>query len=198
LYWKRTLKRLDLSARSVVAVINPGSCFAGTLAEIVLAADRSFMLDGVFEDEPNGAPAVLQLGGANDGWYPMANGLSRLESRFYGRPDELAAARTHLGKQLLAADAYDAGLVTFTPDELDFEDEVRLTLDERASFSPDALTAMEANLRFVGPETMETKIFGRLSAWQNWVFQRPNATGPHGALQRYGSGSRPEYDKRRV
>jgi benzoyl-CoA-dihydrodiol lyase len=197
LLWGRTLGRLDLSARTLVALVEPGSCFAGTLAELLLAADRSFMLDGAWSDDDRRAPAV-QLTGANDGWYPMANGLSRLATRFWGRDDRLDAARAQLGKELLAPEAAEAGLVTFAPDDIDWDDEVRLTLEERNSFSPDALTGMEANLRFAGPETMETKIFARLSAWQNWIFQRPNAVGPAGALRRFGTGSRPDYDRARV
>jgi benzoyl-CoA-dihydrodiol lyase len=197
LYWARTLKRLDLSARTLVALIEPGSCFAGTLAELALASDRTFMLDGVAPDDDR-PPATLQLTEVNDGWYPMANGLTRLASRSWGRPDALATALALLGKELLAADAADAGLVTFAPDDIDWDDEVRVCLEERSSFSPDALTAMEANLRFVGPETMESKIFARLTAWQNWIFQRPNAVGPEGALRRYGTGSRPAYDRNRT
>jgi benzoyl-CoA-dihydrodiol lyase len=197
LAWGRTLKRLDLSARTLVALVEPGSCSVGTLAELVLAADRSFMLDGTRPDDDRPATFV-HLTEANTGWYPMANGLSRLASRYWGRPDELAEATGLVGKDLLAADAADAGLVTFAPDDIDWDDEVRLTLEERASFSPDALTGLEANLRFVGPETMESKIFARLTAWQNWIFQRPNAVGPVGALQRYGTGSRPEYDRNRT
>jgi len=196
LNWTRTLKRLDLSARTLVTLVEPGSCFAGVLAELVLAADRSFMLDGSPDDDRLGA--TLRLTEANDGWFPMANGLSRLATRFWGRDDALAAARAQIGKDLLAVDADDAGLVTFTPDELDWDDEIRLTLEERNSFSPDALTGLEANIRFAGPETMETKIFARLTAWQNWIFQRPNAVGPEGALRRYGSGSRPTFDRSRV
>jgi len=197
LHWGRTLKRLDVSARTLVALVEPGSCFAGLLAELALAADRSFMLDG---DDPDGAfpPAALRLTGANDGWVPMANGLSRLATRFWGRDGALDAARSEIGKDLLAGDAAAAGLVTFTPDDLDWDDEVRLALEERASFSPDALTGMEANLRFPGPETLETKIFARLSAWQNWIFQRPNAVGPDGALRRFGTGSRPTYARDRT
>ena len=190
LFWKRTLKRLDMSARTLIALVTPGSCFAGTLAELALAADRTLMLDG---DE-----TVLQLTAANDGWYPMANGLSRLATRFWGRDDDLARARALFGKELSAAEAFDAGLVTSAPDDLDWDDEVRILLEERASFSPDALTGMEANLRFPGPETMETKIFARLTAWQNWIFQRPNAVGTDGALQRYGTGLRPTFDRKRV
>jgi benzoyl-CoA-dihydrodiol lyase len=216
LFWRRTLKRLDLSARTLVALVTPGSCFAGTLAELVLAADRSFMLEGTFEDAADDLPAAeLVLTDANcperltpslsgehppspDGWYAMSNGLTRLQSRFWGRDDAVEAARASLGKHLLAEEAAGLGLVTFTPDDIDWEDEIRLCLEERASFSPDALTGMEANYRFVGPETLETKIFGRLTAWQNWIFQRPNASGPDGALRRYGSGSRPSYDRKRV
>ncbi len=216
LYWQRTLKRLDLSARTLITLLRPGSCFAGTLAELVLAADRSFMLDGTFEDaEDDLPPAEVVLTDANGserltppgsgghppapgGWYLMSNGLTRLQSRFYGRDEQLEAVRSALGKHLVADEASKLGLVTFTPDDIDWEDEIRLTLEERASFSPDALTGLEANYRFVGPETMETKIFGRLTAWQNWIFQRPNASGPDGALRRYGTGSRPSYDRKRV
>jgi benzoyl-CoA-dihydrodiol lyase len=197
LYWSRTLKRLDHSARTLVTLIEPGSCFAGLLTELALAADRSFMLEGTRPGHDLPA-AQLRLTAANDGWFPMSNGLSRLASRFWGDAAALDAARAQIGKQLLAAEAADAGLVTFAPDEIDWDDEVRLTLEERAAFSPDALTGMEANLRFAGPETMETKVFGRLSAWQNWIFQRPNAVGREGALRRFGTGSRPSYDRERT
>jgi benzoyl-CoA-dihydrodiol lyase len=190
LLWGRTLKRLDHSARTLVALITPESCFVGTLAELALAADRTLLLD-------DGETSLL-LTRANDGWYPMANGLSRLATRFWGRDDELARARSLLGKDLTGTDALEAGLVTAAPDDLDWDDEIRLLLEERASFSPDALIGMEANLRFPGPETMETKIFARLTAWQNWIFQRPNAVGPEGALPRYGTGTRPAFDRRRV
>jgi benzoyl-CoA-dihydrodiol lyase len=199
LFWRRTLKRLDLSARTLVSLATPGSCFAGTLAELLLAADRSFMLEGTFEDAEEAVPpAEVVLTDANDGWYTMSNGLTRLQSRFWGHDDALEAVRASLGKHLLAEEASGLGLVTFTPDDIDWEDEIRLTLEERASFSPDALTGLEANYRFVGPETLETKIFGRLTAWQNWIFQRPNASGPDGALRRYGTGSRPSYDRKRI
>jgi benzoyl-CoA-dihydrodiol lyase len=197
LYWARTLKRLDVSARSLVALVEPGSCAAGTLAELALAADRTYLLDGTREGDERPA-AVLRLTAANDGWYPMSNGLSRLATRFWGRDTVLSGARALLGKDLLASEALEAGLVTFTPDDLDWDDEVRLLLEERNSFSPDALTGLEANTRFAGPETMETKIFTRLAAWQNWIFQRPNAAGPEGALQRFGSGTRPTFDRARV
>jgi len=196
-YWKRTLKRLDVSARTLVTLVEPGSCFVGTLAELALAADQSFILDSRMGDGDLVAPALL-LTDVNDGGYPMANGLSRLASRFWGRPSDLDAARAVFGKELPAAECLDLGLVTFGPDDIDWDDEVRLMLEERAAFSPDALTGLEASLRFVGPETTETKIFGRLSAWQNWIFLRPNASGPEGALRRYGTGSRPNYDHRRV
>jgi benzoyl-CoA-dihydrodiol lyase len=196
-YWSRTLNRLDLSARTLVALVEPGGCFAGLLAELVLAADRSFMLQGTQSGSDLPAPH-LRLTAANDGWFPASNGLSRLATRFWRDDEALDAARARIGKDLLAPDAADAGLVTFTPDDIDWDDEVRLTLEERASFSPDALTGMEANLRFAGPETMETKIFGRLSAWQNWIFQRPNAAGSEGALRRFGTGSRPAYDRERT
>jgi benzoyl-CoA-dihydrodiol lyase len=197
LYWARTLRRLELSARTIVALVEPGSCFVGTLAELALAGDRTLMLDGTWPDDDRPA-ATLTLTDANDGWYPTTNGLSRLAARFWGRDDELAVARSVLGKALLASEAADAGLVTFTPDDIDWDDELRVFLEERNSFSPDALTGMEANFRFVGPETMESKIFARLSAWQNWIFQRPNAVGPDGALRKFGTGSRPVYDRKRV
>ena len=197
LLWTRTLKRLDASARTLVTLIEPGSCFTGVLAELVLAADRALMLEGrrVGDDQP---PAAIRMTGSNDGAYPMSNGLTRLRTRFWGRDDAFALAKERIGKDLAATDAVDAELVTFALDDLDWEDEVRVMLEERNSFSPDALTGMEANLRFVGPETIETKIFARLSAWQNWIFQRPNAVGPEGALRSFGSGSRPTYDRARV
>jgi benzoyl-CoA-dihydrodiol lyase len=198
-YWKRTLKRLDVTSRSLVAVIEPGSCFAGMLAELALACDRQYMLDGVYEDvDPDAEPATIVLTAANDGAFPMGNGLSRLESRFWGRDDELAAARKAIGTRLDARAADELGLVTWALDDLDLEDDLRIALEERASLSPDALTGMEANHRFVGPETVESKIFGRLTAWQNWIFYRPNASGPDGALRRYGSGQRGSYDYERV
>ena len=199
LLWKRVLSRLDLTARSLIALIEPGSCFVGVLVELALAADRSYMLDGVFEDDDEPVPAaIVQLSDVSMGLMPMANGLSRLESRFWGLPDEQGRAQSSLGRPLDAVAADELGLVTSIPDDLDWHDEVRLAIEERASFSPDALTAMEANHRFCGPETMATKIFSRLSAWQNWVFIRPNASGPDGALQRYGTGSRPIYDQNRT
>ena len=197
LYLKRTLKRLDVSARSLVALIEPGSCFTGTLLELALAADRSFMLDGSFEDS-NLAPATVRLTAMNAGPLPMANGLSRLASRFFGDDAALAAAHDAVGADLDAEAAEALGLVTFAPDDIDWEDEVRIAIEARAAFSPDALSGMEASLRFAGPETLETKIFGRLSAWQNWIFQRPNTTGPDGALALYGAGVQPTFDRNRV
>ena len=197
LYLKRTLKRLDVSARSLVALIEPGSCFTGTLLELALAADRSFMLDGTFEGS-NEAPAAVRLTAMNAGPLPMANGLSRLASRFLGDDAALAAAQDAVGTDLDAEAADALGLVTFIPDDIDWEDEVRIAVEARAAFSPDALSGMEASLRFAGPETLETKIFGRLSAWQNWIFQRPNTVGPDGALKLYGSGVQPTFDRNRV
>ncbi len=199
LYLKRTLKRLDVSSRSLVTLIEPGSCFTGTLLELALAADRCYMLDGEFEDDADSAaPAAVRLTGMNFGPLPMVNGITRLEGRFLGRPEAIDAIMERIGNDLDAHAAFDLGLVTFIPDGIDWEDEVRLALEERSSFSPDALTGMEASLRFGGPETMESKIFGRLSAWQNWIFQRPNASGEQGALQLYGTGTKPLFDKGRV
>ena len=198
LKWKRALKRIDLTSRSLVALIEPGSCFAGTLAEIVFAADRSYMLIDCLDGD-NRPPAAIMLGDVNlSGALAMSNGLGRLQSRFLGEPAALGEARAAIGAPLDAAAAAALGLVTFALDEIDWEDEIRLFLEERASFSPDALTGMEANLRFGGPETMESKIFARLSAWQNWIFQRPNATGDAGALGRYGSGRKPHFDTSRA
>jgi benzoyl-CoA-dihydrodiol lyase len=182
---KRVFKRLDLTARSLLAIIDKGSCFAGSLAELAFAADRSYMLDA---EEGNGPTLCFTL--MNLGALPMSNGLSRLQTRFLGDPDKASVEILH---SFNAAHAMKAGLVTFTPDDIDWEDEVRLAIEERASLSPDALTGMEANLRFAGPETMETKIFGRLSAWQNWIFQRPNAVGEHGALTLYGKPERARF-----
>jgi benzoyl-CoA-dihydrodiol lyase len=194
---KRVLKRVDMMARSLIALIEPGSCFAGSLAEIVFAADRSVMFAGIAASDNRG-PATLHLSALNLSAFPMGNGLSRLANRFYGEPDSLTAAAGLIGETLDAETAEQHGLVTFAYDEIDWDDEVRLILEERASFSPDALTGLEANLRFVGPETMETRIFGRLTAWQNWIFQRPNAVGENGSLKRYGSGVRPDFSQERV
>jgi benzoyl-CoA-dihydrodiol lyase len=189
-YVKRTLKRLDVTSRSLVALVEPGSCFAGILLELALACDRQYML----ADPAN----RIVLSEANFGAFPMGNGLSRLASRFYGTPDQVHALRELVGEALAAEHALALGLVTEAPDDLDWDDEVRLAIEERAALSPDALTGMEANHRFTGPETIETKIFGRLAAWQNWIFSRPNASGPDGALSRYGTGQRPRFDRRRT
>jgi benzoyl-CoA-dihydrodiol lyase len=157
------------------------------------------MLEGRFEDDADPAPpAVIRLDEFNTGLLPMSNGLTRLQVRFLGSADGLAAAEAAAGRDLDAAAAAELGLVTLTPDDIDWEDEIRLAIEERASFSPDALTGLEANLRFAGPETAESKVFGRLTAWQNWIFQRPNAAGPEGALRRYGTGKRADYDRKRV
>jgi len=197
LFLKRVFKRLDVTSRSLFALVEPGSCFAGTLLELALAADRSYMLAGRHESDDRPAP-TLRLSGMNFGAYPMVNGLSRLASRFLDEPARGDDLKGRVGQDLDAAAALDAGLVTFAPDDIDWEDEVRIGLEERAAFSPDALTGMEASLRFGGPETLESKIFARLSAWQNWIFQRPNAVGPKGALKVYGSGERADFDRRRV
>jgi benzoyl-CoA-dihydrodiol lyase len=196
LYWKRLLKRVEATSRTTICLVEPGSCFVGFLAELMLAADRSYMLDGTRAGEAD--EAVVMLTGASDGLLPMANGLTRLQTRFWGDDPGLEKATGVIGRPLDAGAAYEAGLVTDVMDEIDWDDELRVMLEERAGFSPDSLTGMEANLRFPGPETMETKIFGRLTAWQNWVFQRPNASGEAGALRRYGTGLRPDYDRRRV
>ena len=197
LYWKRTVKRLDVSSRSIFALIEPGACFVGTLLELALAADRSYMLSGARQGDGR-PPAMVRLSELNFGAYPMPNGLTRLANRFLAEPGQVEKLKVLIGKDLDAAGAAEAGLVTFTPDDIDWEGEVRLAIEERAAFSPDALTGMEASLRFGGPETIETKIFGRLSAWQNWIFQRPNAVGPKGALGLYGTGERSDFDRRRV
>jgi benzoyl-CoA-dihydrodiol lyase len=197
LYWKRVLKRVDLTSRSLVAIIEPGSCFAGTLAEIPFACDRSYMLIGQLNGG-NRPPATIALSEANFGAYPMPNGISRLESRFLDDDTSLDKVKAKVGDMLDAEDAEKLGLVTFAYDDIDWEDEIRIFLEERASFSPDGLTGLEANLRFGGPETMESKIFARLTAWQNWIFQRPNAVGEEGALRRYGTGQKAVFDTRRV
>ncbi|MEH6402460.1 MAG: 2,3-epoxybenzoyl-CoA dihydrolase [Sneathiella sp.] len=197
LYWKRVLKRIDMTSRSLVALIEPGSCFAGVLAEILFAVDRSYMAEGEFEDNDLGE-ATLTLSQCNFGTYPMANNLTRLQTRFLSDDALVDAAHECIGQPLNSDKSDELELVTFCFDDIDWDDEIRIFLEERANFSADALTGMEANLRFAGPETMETRIFGRLTAWQNWIFQRPNAVGDTGALQRYGTGVRGEYDKRRV
>ena len=203
-YLKRTLRRLDVTSRSLITVIEPGSCFAGSLLELALAADRSFQLAGVFQavdpntGDPDAEPATITLGDINFGPLTMSNGLTRLQARFWGDEAGYEAVGKRLGAAIEAEDAADLGLVTFAPDDIDWDEEIRIATEERASFSPDALTGLEANYRFVGPETMETKIFGRLSAWQNWIFNRPNASGPDGALRRFGTGQRAVFDRKRV
>ena len=197
LFLKRVFKRLDVSSRSLFAIVEPGSCFVGTLLELLLAADRSYMLDGTLEGNEHPAPTV-GLTAMNFGAYPMVNGEPRLVARFYGEPESIARAKEAIGRPVTADGALELGLVTAAPDDIDWDEEIRIAIEERASMSPDALTGMEANLRFAGHENMTTRIFGRLTAWQNWIFQRPNAVGPKGALQVYGSGQRGEFDRRRV
>jgi benzoyl-CoA-dihydrodiol lyase len=197
LFLKRTFKRVDMMARSLFALIEPGSCFAGSLAELAFAADRSFIHIGTRAGD-NRPAATLGLSSPNFGAYPMGNGLTRLATRFLGEPESLTTAEHATGETLSAAEAETLGLVTAAYDEVDWDEEIRLMLEERASFSPDALTGLEANLRFAGPETMETRIFGRLTAWQNWIFQRPNATGDRGALKLYGTGTRPKFNPERT
>jgi benzoyl-CoA-dihydrodiol lyase len=195
--WKRVLKRIDVTSRSLVALIQPGSCFAGTLAEIVYSCDRAYMFAGKIDGD-NSPPATIALSQFNFGRYPMSNGITRLETRFIGEPESVGAAEAAIGRALDASEAVALGLVTDAFDEIDWDDEIRIFLEERASFSADGLTGLEANLRFAGPETMETKIFGRLTAWQNWIFQRPNAVGAEGALKRYGSGVKADFNPERV
>jgi benzoyl-CoA-dihydrodiol lyase len=196
-YWKRVLKRIDVTSRTLVTLVEPGSCFAGTLAELVFAADRSYMLVGQRQGDNRPPPAIM-LSAMNFGPYPMSHGLTRLQSRFQAEPSDVDTAQARAGEALDAEIAEDMGLVTFALDDIDWDDEVRIFFQERTSFSPDSLTGLEANLRFVGPETMESKIFARLTAWQNWIFQRPNAVGDDGALKRYGTGERPVFDMTRV
>ena len=192
---RRTLSRLDVSSRSMYAVIETGSAFAGTLAELAFAADRGYMLE-LISDPANGP--VVHVGKANFGLFPMCNGLFRLQSRFLGNPGRLAELEDLADSPIPSGEAHDLGLVTFAPDDIDWEDEVRLAIDERTGLSPDALTGMEASLRFAGAETVWSKVFGRLSAWQNWIFIRPNAVGESGALKLFGTGRRADFDKKRV
>ena len=198
-YLKRTLKRLDVTSRSLLALIEPGSCFAGSLLELAFAADRSYQLLGVFEDvDAEAAPAALVPDAMNFGPLVMGNGLTRLQTRFLDDDDAVAAVRLRSGESLEAEEALSLGLITFGPDDIDWDEEVRIAVEERSSFSPDALTGLEANYRFAGPETIETKIFGRLTAWQNWIFYRPNASGEDGALRKFGTGQRADFDRKRV
>src|ERR1700682_5331375 len=196
-YWKRVLKRIDVTSRTLVTLVEPGSCFVGTLAELVFAADRSYMLIGQKQGD-NRAPPTIELSAMNFGPYPMSHGLTRLQSRFQADPADLDRAQAKIGEALDASQAEQLGLITFALDASDWDDEVRVFFEERTSFSPDSLTGMEANLRFVGPETMESKIFSRLTAWQNWIFQRPHAVGEEGALRRYGTGQKAKFDMTRV
>jgi benzoyl-CoA-dihydrodiol lyase len=196
-YLKRVFKRVDMTAKSLLALVEPGTCFAGTLAELVFAADRSIMLIGAREGD-NRPPASIVLGQANFGFYPMGNGLTRLQSRFLGEPESVTRAKEKIGAAVEGEEAMEMGLVTQAFEDFDWEDELRVMLEERTSFSPDGLTGMEQNTRFAGPETMETKIFGRLTAWQNWIFQRGNAVGEKGALKLYGSGVAPIFEKERI
>ena len=189
LYMARVLRRLDLTAKSFFAIVEPGSCFAGNLLELLLASDRSYMLK-----DSDASLAVSEL---NAGAFRMSNGLTRLQSRFLAEPEKLDEVFGDK-KSFDTDEAEDLGLVTFAPDDLDWEDEIRLAIEERTSLSPDALTGMEASLRFAGPETMDTKIYGRLTAWQNWIFQRPNAVGEKGALTNYGKPTQAEFDFKRT
>jgi benzoyl-CoA-dihydrodiol lyase len=191
LHMARVLRRLDLTAKSFFALAEPGSCFAGNLLELLLASDRSYMLN-----DPE-RPVELAVSELNAGALPMSNGLTRLQSRFLAEPERADAVLAHAGR-FETEEAEEAGLVTFAPDDLDWEDEIRVAVEERTSLSPDALTGMEASLRFAGPETMDTKIYGRLTAWQNWIFQRPNAVGPQGALTNYGKPTQPQFDYKRT
>ena len=195
--WNRTLKRIDLTSRSLVTLIEPGSCFAGFLTEIIFASDRSYMAEGIF-DESNNPEAKIALTKSNFNFFKMSNGITRLETRFLSEPNTIKELEDLAGIELNSQTALENGLITFSFDDIDWEDEVRIFLEERSSFSPDSMTGLEANLRFAGPETMETKIFGRLTAWQNWIFQRPNAVGEEGALKKYGSGNRSKFNWERV
>ena len=192
---RRTLARLDVSSRSMYAIIEPGSCFAGVLYELALAADRSYML--ALPEEEGDSPKIA-VDEMNFGLLPAVNDRGRLETRFSGNARSMAGALEAKGKLLGPEEALELGLITVAPDDLDWEDEIRVAIEERASLSPDALTGMEASLRFPGDETMETKVFGRLSAWQNWVFIRPNSTGEHGALKLFGTGSKARFSWERV
>ncbi len=195
--WERTLKRIDLTSRSLVTLVEPGSCFAGFLSEIVFCSDRTYMAEGDFEGN-NKPEASLSLTDSNFDYFKMSNGLSRLKTRFLEQDKKLTELNEVKDKIILSEEAKKLGLITFSFDDIDWDDEIRIFLEERASFSPDSMTGMESNLRFAGPETMETKIFGRLTAWQNWIFQRPNASGEEGALKKYGTGNKGKFNKQRV
>ena len=196
-FWTRIFKRIDLTSRTLITLIEPRSCYAGFLSELIFAADRSYMAEGEFE-EYNNKEATIILSNSNFGSFLMSNDMSRIDTRFIGSPEQILLAKQNLDKQILAEEANDLGLITFMFDDIDWEDEIRIFLEERSSFSPDSMVGMESNLRFPGKETMETKIFGRLSAWQNWIFQRPSAVGENGALKKYGTGNKGQYTKERT
>ena len=196
-FWARIFKRIDLTSRTLITLIEPGSCYAGFLSELIFAADRSYMAEGEFEEYDN-KEATIILSNSNFGSFLMSNDMSRIDTRFIGSPEQILLAKQNLDKQILAEEANDLGLITFMFDDIDWEDEIRIFLEERSSFSPDSMVGMESNLRFPGKETMETKIFGRLSAWQNWIFQRPSAVGENGALKKYGTGNKGQYTKERT
>ena len=196
-FWTRIFKRIDLTSRTLITLIEPGSCYAGFLSELIFAADRSYMAEGEFEEYDN-KEATIILSNSNFGSFLMSNDMSRIDTRFIGSPEQILLAKQNLDKQILAEEANNLGLITFMFDDIDWEDEIRMFLEERSSFSPDSMVGMESNLRFPGKETMETKIFGRLSAWQNWIFQRPSAVGENGALKKYGTGNKGQYTKERT
>ena len=196
-FWTRVFKRIDLTSRTLITLIEPNSCYAGFLSELIFAADRSYMAEGEFEEYDN-KEATIILSNSNFGSFLMSNDMSRIDTRFIGSPEQILLAKQNLDKQILAEEANDLGLITFMFDDIDWEDEIRIFLEERSSFSPDSMVGMESNLRFPGKETMETKIFGRLSAWQNWIFQRPSAVGENGALKKYGTGNKGQYTKERT
>ena len=196
-FWTRVFKRIDLTSRTLITLIEPNSCYAGFLSELIFAADRSYMAEGEFEEYDN-KKATIILSKSNFGNFLMSNNMSRLDTRFIGLPEQILLVKQNLEKKILAEEANDLGLITFMFDDIDWEDEIRIFLEERSSFSPDSMVGMESNLRFPGNETMETKIFGRLSAWQNWIFQRPSAVGENGALKKYGTGNKGQYTKERT
>ncbi len=196
-FWTRVFKRIDLTSRTLTTLIEPGSCYAGFLCELIFAADRSYMAEGEFEEYDN-KEATIILSNSNFGNFLMSNDMSRLDTRFIGLSEQLLLAKQNLEKNILAQEANDLGLITFMFDDIDWDDEIRVFLEERSSFSPDSMVGLESNLRFPGKETMETKIFGRLSAWQNWIFQRPSAVGEDGALKKYGTGNKGKYTKERT
>ncbi len=195
--WYRTLKRIDVTSRSLITMIEPGSCFGGILAELIFCSDRSFMAEGFFEDR-NYPEASIILTDTNFNYLTMSNGLCRIETRFLNDESSIKNLKKLIGIEIKSNEAKKNGLITFDYDEIDWDDEIRIFLEERSSFSPDSMSGLEANLRFAGPETMETKIFGRLTAWQNWIFQRPNAVGEEGALKNYGTGNRSKFNKERI